>query len=60
MFSTGLALIVLLVPPIRDAFRLTIMDSRHWIIVVLMSFIPIIVVDLFKLFRINGTRDEKN
>ena len=56
--STGLALIVLLIPPVRDAFRLTEMDGKHWIIVVLMSFIPILVVDLFKLFRINGTRNE--
>lgn len=60
MASTGLALIVLLVPPVRDAFRLTVMDTRHWILVVLMSFIPIIIVDLFKLLKINGTRDEKN
>jgi hypothetical protein len=36
------------------------MDTRHWILVVLMSFIPIIIVDLFKLLKINGTRDEKN
>jgi Ca2+-transporting ATPase len=60
MVSTGLALIVLLIPPVRDAFRLTVMDTRHWILVVLMSFIPIIIVDLFKLLKINGTRDEKN
>jgi len=25
--------------------------------VILMSLIPILVVDLFKLFKINGTRD---
>lgn len=58
--STGLALMVLLIPPVRDAFRLTVMDTRHWILVILMSFIPIIIVDLFKLLRINGTRDEMN
>jgi Ca2+-transporting ATPase len=58
--STGLALIVLLISPVRDAFRLTEMDGKHWIIVVLMSFIPILIVDLFKLFRINGTWDEKD
>jgi Ca2+-transporting ATPase len=56
--STGLALIVLLIPPVRDAFRLTEMDGRHWIIVVLMSFIPILIVDLFKLLKINGTWNE--
>ena len=57
--SVGLALIVLLIPPVRNAFSLTAMDGKHWIMVVLMSLIPILVVDLFKIFRINTTRDEK-
>jgi Ca2+-transporting ATPase len=57
--SAGLALIVLLIPPVRNAFSLTAMDGKHWLIVVLMSLIPILVVDIFKLFRINTTRDEK-
>jgi len=56
--STGLALIVLLIPPIRDAFNLTAMDGKHWLTVVLMSLIPILVVDIFKLLKINGTRNE--
>ncbi len=58
--SAGLALIVLLIPPVRDAFSLVELDRNHWIAVLLMSLIPIGVVDLFKLFRINTTRDEKN
>jgi len=49
---------VLLVPPIREAFRLVEMDGSHWTLVVLMSFIPIVVVDLFKLLKINGKKDE--
>ena len=60
LISAAMAVVVLLVPPIRDAFRLTAMDGKHWIIVLAMSLIPILVVDLFKLFRINTTRDEKN
>ena len=56
--STGLALIVLLIPPVRNAFNLTSMDGKHWIAVVIMSIIPILVVDIFKLFRINGTRHD--
>jgi Ca2+-transporting ATPase len=58
VISAALALLVLLVPPIRDAFSLTAMDGKHWLIVVAMSFAPILVVDLFKLLRINGTRHE--
>jgi len=58
--SAGLALVVLLIPPVCNAFRLTAMDGKHWILVILMSLIPILVVDIFKLFGINTTRDEKN
>ena len=56
--SAGLALIVLLIPPIREAFSLTAMDKEHWFAVILMSLIPILVVDIFKLLKINGTRLE--
>lgn len=56
--SAILALLVLLVPPVREAFGLVEMDGSHWTAVVLMSFIPIVVVDLFKLLKINGLKDE--
>jgi len=58
--SAFLGLIVLIIPPIREAFRLTAMDTKHWLIVLSLSLIPIFVVDLFKLLKINTTRDEKN
>lgn len=56
--SAIMAVVVLLVPPFRDAFRLVEMDGQHWITVLLMSLAPIIVVDLFKLLKINGKKDE--
>lgn len=56
--SVILALIVLLIPTVRNAFSLIELDGSHWITVILMSLIPILVVDLFKLLRINGSRDE--
>ncbi|HOO67335.1 MAG TPA: calcium-translocating P-type ATPase, PMCA-type, partial [Bacteroidales bacterium] len=52
--SALIGLIVLLVPPIREAFSLVVMDREHWIIVILMALAPIPVVELFKLLRING------
>lgn len=58
--SAGLACLVLLVPPVRDAFSLVELDGKHWLIVGLMSLIPILIVDIFKMLRINTTRDEKN
>ena len=56
--SAGLAFLVLLVAPLREAFRLVEMDGQHWLTVILMSFVPIVVVDLFKLLKINGRKDE--
>jgi Ca2+-transporting ATPase len=56
--SAFLALIVLLIPPVREAFSLTAMDWKHWLAVAIMSLIPILVVDIFKLFRINGTKND--
>lgn len=56
--SAGLALLVLLVPPVREAFGFVIMDGKHWVTVGLLSLIPIFIVDIFKLFKINGTRND--
>lgn len=55
--SAGLALIVLMIPPLRDAFRLVALEGKHWISVILLSLIPLVLVDIFKLFRINGSEE---
>lgn len=54
MASAVLALLVLLLPSLRTVFSLSEMDGRHWLTVGLMSLIPILIVDLFKLLRLNG------
>ncbi len=56
--SAVMALIVILVPPVRDAFNLVSMDGKHWIVVILMALSPLAVVELFKLFRINGVKSD--
>ncbi len=56
--SAGMALVVLLVPAISNAFSLVAMDTRHWIIVTVMSLMPIVVVEMFKLLRINGVKSD--
>ncbi len=58
VISAALMLMVLLVTPIREAFRLSVMDGNHWWLVIGMSVIPIAVVEIFKLFKINGTKEE--
>ncbi|MFO7852058.1 MAG: calcium-translocating P-type ATPase, PMCA-type [Bacteroidota bacterium] len=54
--SVGLALPVLLIPSVRDAFSLTTMDSGQWLTVVMLAVSPIALVDLFKLLKINGAK----
>jgi Ca2+-transporting ATPase len=57
--SALLALVVLLVPSVREAFSLTTMDATHWWTVAILSFLPVVIVDIFKLLKINGTRREE-
>jgi Ca2+-transporting ATPase len=52
--SAALALLVLLVPALREAFSFATMNTSQWITVLLMALIPVVVVDLFKLLKING------
>lgn len=58
--SALIGLIVLLVPPVREAFSLAVMDSEHWITVILMALAPIPVVELFKLLKVNGVNGDKD
>jgi len=59
LISAGMALIVLLVPPVQEAFSLVPLDGKHWTIVLLLSLLPLIIVELFKLFKINGVKHDK-
>ena len=58
LFSAALMFVVLLVPPVRDVFRLSELNQHNWWTIIGLSFIPVVVVNLFKLFKINGTKDE--
>ncbi|MDD2293835.1 MAG: cation-translocating P-type ATPase [Bacteroidales bacterium] len=48
--SAIFTLAVLLVPPLREAFRFSTMSSTQWLIVAGLALIPIPVVELVKLF----------
>ncbi|MDO5523570.1 MAG: calcium-translocating P-type ATPase, PMCA-type [Bacteroidia bacterium] len=56
--SAALMLIVLFVPAVRDIFRLEVMDGTHWLYVIGLSFVPVVVVEIMKLLKINHTKDE--
>ncbi len=54
ILSALLGLAVLLIPSLRQIFHFVAMNSEQWIIVVALSFVPLLVVELFKLLKING------
>jgi Ca2+-transporting ATPase len=56
--SAALALLVLLIPSVREVFRFVPMDNWHWIVVAALSLVPLPVVDIFKLLKINGTKND--
>lgn len=60
LISAGLALLVLFITPVRMAFSLTEMDGIHWLYVGSLSIVPIVVVEIFKLLKINITNDESS
>lgn len=59
IFLSGLLLAaVLLIPGAMSVFGVTAMDSAHWLYVILLSLVPIVVVELVKLMKINHSKDE--
>ena len=44
-------LIVLFITPIREFFSLSVLTGNEWLIVILLSLSPILVVEIFKLIR---------
>ena len=58
VISAAMMLVILLYPPFMKAFKLVEMDSIHWLYVLGLSLVPIVVVEVFKLFKINSFKDE--
>ena len=56
--SASLMLIILFVPVLRDIFGLSILSVQNIIQVIILVFSPIVIVELFKLLKINATKDE--
>ncbi|MDI9522903.1 MAG: cation-translocating P-type ATPase [Bacteroidota bacterium] len=57
--SSLLMFVVLLPPGVMEVFDVVSMDWLHWIYVAGLSLVPIVVVELMKLLRINQTKDER-
>jgi P-type Ca2+ transporter type 2C len=46
---------VLFIPPLREIFKLVSLDLHHWEIVGLLVIVPLPLVELLKVVRLNGT-----
>ncbi|MEA4917715.1 calcium-translocating P-type ATPase, PMCA-type [Proteiniphilum sp.] len=59
IFASALLLVVvLLIPGLMDIFGVTAMDSTHWMYVGILSLVPIVVVELVKLMKLNHSKDD--
>ncbi len=57
--SCFLMLIILFIPALRNIFSIAILPTQNIIEVIILVFSPIIIVELFKLFKINTIKDEQ-
>jgi len=57
--SAALMIVILFVPFLREVFSIPILPTANIIEVVLLVFAPLVIVEIFKLFKINTTKDEK-
>ncbi len=56
--SAAFMALILLIPPIMNIFGTVVMDGMHWTYVLLLSLVPIVVVELMKLLKLNSSKDE--
>ena len=52
-------MIILIVPELRNIFSIVELNTQNILQVVLLVFMPIIVVEIFKLLKINTSKDEE-
>ena len=54
VISAALMFVILLVEPLRNIFSIPVLPSQNILELVGLVFAPIVIVELFKLFKING------
>ena len=58
LLSAALMLVILLVPALRNVFSIPVLPTQNIIELVLLAFAPLVIVELFKLFKINTSKEE--
>ena len=52
-------LVILFVPALRNIFSLVMLPDENIVEVVLLIFAPILIVEIFKLLKINTSKEEE-
>lgn len=58
VLSAILMLVILLIPGLREIFSIPVLPTQNIIELVLLAFAPLVIVEIFKLFRINTSKEE--
>lgn len=56
--SAALMLIILFVPQLRHIFSIPILPKENILEIIGLVFLPVVIVEIFKLLKINTTKDE--
>ena len=56
--SAALMFVILLIEPLRNIFSIPILPTQNILELVCLIFAPIVIVEIFKLLKINTTKDE--
>lgn len=56
--SAGLMFAVLLIPALRNLFNIVLLPTENLIETICLVFAPVVIVEIFKLFRINTIKGE--
>ena len=56
--SAALMFVILLIEPLRNIFSIPILPTQNILELVCLIFAPIVIVEIFKLFKINTIKDE--
>ncbi len=56
--SALLMLVVMFVPFLRGIFRIPVLPKNNIIELIILIFLPLVIVELFKLFKINSVKDD--
>ena len=58
IISAALMFVILLIPGLREIFSIPVLPTENIIELICLVLAPIVIVEIFKLLKINGSKDE--